>query len=54
MVDANVRYVAPAGNWNVNAYVKNATDEMTKNAYFVGEVMVGSPRQIGVIFSAKF
>jgi iron complex outermembrane receptor protein len=53
-VDANIRYNAPSGDWNVNAYVKNATDELTKNAYFVGEVMVGSPRQVGIVFNAKF
>jgi iron complex outermembrane receptor protein len=54
MVDANIRYVASSGDWSVNAYVKNATDEMVKNAYFVGEVMVGSPRQFGVVVNAKF
>jgi iron complex outermembrane receptor protein len=52
--DVSLRYSPADKNWSVNAYMKNAGDEVVKTAAFGDSIMVNNPRLYGVVFSAKF
>lgn len=54
MLDANLRYSSKNGNWSINAYLRNMTNEVIKIAYFADAVIVGSPRQGGISFTGRF
>lgn len=62
MVDANLSYKPSAGNWSINAYVNNATNEVVRQftrelvigPFDIHELTIGAPRTYGVGFSAKF
>lgn len=52
--DAALRYAPATGDWSINMYVKNAGDEAVVMGAGSTEVSLGSPRQAGIVFSAKF
>lgn len=54
MIDANIRFISKNGKWSVNAYGRNLTNEITKVAFFASDVIVGSPRQVGISVNARF
>lgn len=54
MLDANIKLGTKNGRWGLNLYGRNLTNEITKIAFFATDVIVGSPRQVGVSLTARF
>lgn len=53
-VDLSAQYRSADDKWGLNLYVKNATDYVPKVANFGGYTMVGAPRTVGAVLTAKF
>jgi iron complex outermembrane recepter protein len=58
-MDANINFAHASGNWNVNAYVKNATNYAVKTTTTGGgpvgdNLGLNDPRTYGAVLSVKF
>ncbi|MGD9187100.1 MAG: TonB-dependent receptor [Desulfobacteraceae bacterium] len=54
IVDASLVWDSADGKLSLNFYGRNLTDEATKTAFFAGEYLVGSPRQLGALLTCRF
>jgi len=58
MLNANMVYSAPSGNWSLSAYVNNIENYAEKRQYMnvggQGRMSIGDPRTYGATLSVKF
>ena len=53
-LDLSAQYRSADDKWGLNFYVKNATDYVPKVANFAGATIVGAPRTVGAVLTARF
>jgi iron complex outermembrane receptor protein len=58
MLNANMVYNAPSGNWSLSAYMNNITEYAEKRQYMnvggMGRLSIGDPRTYGATLSVSF
>jgi iron complex outermembrane receptor protein len=52
--DVSLLYRPEKGDWTLNLYCKNVTDEVIKSSHFFGYAQLQAPRTYGAVFSRRF
>ncbi len=52
--DISLLFQPRDSDWSINAYVKNANDELIKQSHFFGYAQLAAPRTVGLVVSRRF